>query len=121
MIGMAATLANAAAVSNVAAYIQTFPDNPAEKTIDGDTDHGAKLYRVCAYCHGGDGLGKQALNAPRLTGMSDWYLARQLNHFKDGVRGAHLQDFYGYQMGLMGQSLHDEQAVSDIIAYINTL
>ncbi len=121
MIGMVATLANDTAVNNVAAYIQTLPDNPAEKTIAGDTEHGADLYRICAYCHGGDGMGNQALNAPRVAGMSDWYLARQLSNFKDGVRGAHLQDFYGFQMGLMGQTLHDEQAVSDIIAYINTL
>jgi len=121
MIGMVATLVNDTAVNNVAAYIQTFPDKPAEKTIDGATEHGAELYRVCAYCHGGDGMGKQALNAPRIAGMSDWYLARQLSNFKDGVRGAHLQDYYGFQMGLMGQTLHDEQAVSDIIAYINTL
>ena len=53
--------------------------------------------------------------------MSDWYLARQLQNFKDGVRGAHSSDFYGFQMGLMATTLHDEQAIKDIIAYINTL
>ena len=79
------------------------------------------MYAVCAYCHGDDGMGNQALNAPRLAGMSDWYLARQLQNFKSGVRGAHPQDYYGFQMGLMGQSLHSDQAVDNIIAYINTL
>ncbi len=121
MIGMVATLANDAAISNVAAHIQTFPDNPPEKTIDGDLAAGAKLYNVCAYCHGKDGMGNEALNAPRVQGMSDWYIARQLQNFKDGVRGAHPQDYYGFQMGLMGQSLHDEQAMNDIVAYINSL
>jgi cytochrome c oxidase subunit 2 len=121
MIGMVATLADEAAVDNVVAHIQTLPDNPAAPTIDGDLAHGKKLYVVCAYCHGADGLGRQALNAPRIAGSSDWYLARQLQYFKDGVRGAHQQDFYGFQMGLMGQSLHDDQSVNDIIAYINTL
>jgi cytochrome c oxidase subunit 2 len=121
MIGMVATLANDAAIDNVTAHIQTLPDTPPEQTIDGDLLHGAKLYNVCAYCHGDEGMGNQALNAPRIAGMSDWYLARQLANFKDGVRGAHPQDYYGFQMGLMGQSLHDEQAVNDIIAYINTL
>ncbi len=122
MVGMVATLADEAAVDNVVAYIQTLPDNSADSTIlDGDPEHGQKLYTVCAYCHGGDGMGKQALNAPRLAGSSDWYLARQLQNFKSGVRGTHPKDFYGYQMGLLSQTLHDEQAVDDIIAYINTL
>lgn len=121
MIGMAAVLADDAAIDNVAAHIATFPDNPAAASISGDESHGKKLYAVCAYCHGDDGMGNQALNAPRLAGMSDWYLARQLQNFKSGVRGAHPQDYYGFQMGLMGQSLHNEDAVNNIIAYINTL
>ena len=96
-------------------------DGPTVTTIDGDIARGQKLYTVCAYCHGGDGMGRQALNAPRLSGSSDWYLARQLRHFKEGVRGAHPKDYYGYQMGLLSQTLQDEQAVDDIVAYINTL
>lgn len=121
MIGMVATLADEAAVNNVVAYIGTLPDNPAPGTVTGDVVHGQKLFKVCAYCHGRDGMGNQALNAPRTAGMSDWYMARQLQNFKDGVRGAHLQDFYGFQMGLMGDTVQDEQAINDIVAYINTL
>ncbi|HNP62870.1 MAG TPA: c-type cytochrome [Woeseiaceae bacterium] len=121
MVGMVASLPNDTAINNVTAHIATFPDNPPDSTIEGDPAHGRKLYAVCAYCHGGDGMGNQALNAPRIAGMSDWYIARQLSNFKEGVRGAHPGDYYGFQMGLMGQSLHDEQAVNDIIAYINTL
>jgi cytochrome c oxidase subunit 2 len=121
MIGMVATLVDEAAIDNVVAHIQTLPVNPITTTIDGDVEHGKKLYTVYAYCHGGDGMGRQALNAPRIAGSSDWYLARQLQYFKDGVRGSHPDDFYGFQMGLMGQSLHDDQSVNDIIAYINTL
>ena len=121
MIGMVATLGNDAAVDNVVAHIRSFPDDPAPPTIDGDIAAGKKGYAVCAYCHGADGMGVQAMNAPRLQGMSDWYLARQLTYFRDDVRGSHPQDYYGFQMGLMGQSAHDEQAVKDLVAYINTL
>jgi cytochrome c oxidase subunit 2 len=53
--------------------------------------------------------------------MTDWYLARQLQNFKDGIRGAHPTDYYGYQMGLMANVLQDEQAIKDLVAYINTL
>jgi cytochrome c oxidase subunit 2 len=48
-------------------------------------------------------------------------MARQLDNFKTGVRGAHPKDYYGFQMGLMSITLRDEQAINDVIAYINTL
>jgi cytochrome c oxidase subunit 2 len=121
MIGMVATLADEQAVDNIVAHIRTFPDNPSAASVEGNVGAGADEYRICAYCHGKDGMGVQALNAPRIAGMSDWYLERQLVNFRDDVRGSHPQDFYGFQMGLMGQSLYDEQVVKDLIAYINTL
>lgn len=121
MIGMVATLADEQAIDNVVAHIRTFPDNAPANTIVGDIESGQKHYNVCAYCHGKDGMGVQALNAPRAAGMSDWYMARQLQYFKDDVRGGHPQDYYGKQMGFMGDILHDQQAINDVIAYINTL
>jgi len=122
MIGMVATLPDEASVDNVVAHILSLPDNPIEKTIEGgNLADGQQEYRVCAYCHGADGRGVQALNAPRLAGMSDWYLERQLQSFRNEVRGSHPQDYYGFQMGLMGQSVYDEQAMTDLVAYINSL
>jgi cytochrome c oxidase subunit 2 len=121
MAPMANLLATDEAIDNVVAHIATLPDNAAPATISGNISKGAKTYAVCAYCHGGDGLGVQTMNAPRLAGMTDWYLARQLGHFRDGVRGAHRQDYYGLQMGLIGAILTDEQKINDVVAYINTL
>ncbi len=121
MAPMAATLVNEAAIDNVIAHIQTLPDNPSPATIDGDVGKGEKLYRVCSYCHGADGQGIQAMNAPRAAGMNDWYLARQLENFRDGIRGSHSSDYYGFQMGLMAAIARDEQAINDLVAYINTL
>jgi len=121
MAPMAATLANDAAIDNVIAHIQTFPDNPAAPSIDGDVANGARFYAVCAYCHGGDAQGIQAINAPRMQGMTDWYLVTQLKNFRAGIRGAHPQDFYGKQMGFMGRTVQNDQSINDLIAYINTL
>jgi cytochrome c oxidase subunit 2 len=121
MAPMAATLATDAAVENVIAHIRTLPDNPAPTTLDGDVKAGQKIYNVCAYCHGGDGMGIQAINAPRMAGMTDWYLANQLKNFRSGVRGAHPQDFYGKQMGFMGRNLQTDEQIDDVIAYIGTL
>ena len=121
MAPMAATLANEAAIDNVIAHIQTLADSKSAATVAGDAGKGAKLYTVCAYCHGKDGSGNQSLNAPRVAGMTDWYMKRQLHNFQQGIRGLHPTDYYGFQMTLMAKTLHDEQAVDDLVAYINTL
>ena len=61
------------------------------------------------------------MNAPRIAGISDWYTANQLRNFRDGLRGAHPQDFYGQQMAQMAQMLNEEHEINDVIAYMNTL
>lgn len=121
MAPMAGTLGNEAAISNVIAHIQTLPDNPAPATIEGDVANGERLYNVCAYCHADAAQGVQAMNAPRMAGMSDWYMKRQLENFQQEIRGQHPTDFYGFQMSLMARTLYGEQDVDDLIAYINTL
>ncbi len=121
MIPMAATLPDETAVDNVAAYISSLPDDHQKATLAGDADRGKTLYATCAGCHGAAGEGIWSTNAPRLAGMSDWYLARQLHNFQQGIRGGHPQDFYGAQMGLMARILKDDKAVDDVLAYIHTL
>ena len=121
MRGMAATLTTEAAIDNVVAYIGTLPDVPAAPTISGNIDAGRKLYDTCVNCHGREGQGIWAMNAPRAAGMSDWYVAGQLRKFRDGIRGTHPQDRYGRQMAQMAKMLNDEQEINDIVAYMNTL
>lgn len=121
MAPMAGILINDAAIDNVIAHIETFPDNPSPSTVDGDVVNGQRLYNTCAYCHGRDAQGIRAINAPRMAGMTDWYLASQLKNFRAGVRGEHPQDFYGKQMGFMGRSIQNDKLVNDLVAYINTL
>jgi cytochrome c oxidase subunit 2 len=123
MAPMANTLATDAMVANVAAYIESLPDTPATPTItNGDVANGQALFEpTCGVCHNERGEGIWAVNAPKLAGMSDWYLVRQLRYFKDGVRGTHPQDEYGFQMTSMVQALKDDQAINDVVAYINTL
>lgn len=121
MVPMAATLVDDAAIDNVVAYIKTLPDRPAPATVKGNASNGKQRYVTCGACHGADGRGVQAMNAPGLAGMSDWYLVTQLKNYKQGIRGTHPQDQYGVQMALMAAILRDDQAVNDIVAYINTL
>ena len=79
------------------------------------------MYETCGTCHGAKGQGIQAINAPRLAGMSDWYMVTQMKNFKQGIRGAHPKDMYGPQMASMAAIVADDQATGDLVAYINTL
>jgi cytochrome c oxidase subunit II len=116
-----ATPLDDAAIDNVVAYIASLPDNRASTTIHGNAAEGASQYTTCAYCHGPAGQGSWSTNAPRLAGMSDWYLARQLQQFKQGHRGRHPQDFNGSQMATMSRTVLDGGDTDDLLAYINSL
>ena len=121
MAPMANTLADESAVANVVAYIKTLPDSSPPVTVNGDVARGEELFVTCTACHGPQGQGIWAQNAPRLEGMNDWYLARQLENYKKGIRGSHPQDLYGKQMTLITSVLRTEQDIQDVVAYINTL
>ena len=121
MIPFASMLADDTAVRNVVAYIKTLPEVRPPASVVGDPVHGKKLYQTCSACHGDTAKGIWATNAPRLSNMSDWYMARQLQHFRDGIRGGHPQDFHGAQMRSMAKVLPDDQAVADVLDYIRTL
>ncbi|MGQ0383785.1 MAG: c-type cytochrome, partial [Gammaproteobacteria bacterium] len=117
----AAMLPDETAIRNLAAYVETLPGHEPQATVAGDAGRGRSLYTTCAACHGRQGQGIWALNAPRLAEMSDWYMVRQLQNFKQGIRGAHRRDFYGWQMATLTGMLKDDDAIRDLVAYINTL
>ena len=87
----------------------------------GDPAAGQALYAVCAACHGAQGEGNAALNAPKLTGLGGWYLKRQLANFKHGLRGSNPKDAFGQTMAPMAATLADEAAVDNVIAFIQRL
>lgn len=121
MAPMAATLVDETAIDNVVAYIESLPNKPTVPTVAGNTENGRRLYTSCAACHGKEGEGIWSQDAPRLAGMNDWYLVSQLKNFKAGIRGTHPTDFQGKQMALLARMLKDDQAINDVVAYINTL
>jgi len=120
MRAIAVTLDDAV-IHEVVAHVASLPDEHPQATVRGDTARGKELYATCVYCHGAKGEGVWTTNAPRLAGMNDWYLARQLRGFKGGLRGRHPEDYYGAQMALIGPSVSDDAAIDDLLAYINTL
>lgn len=93
----------------------------ANVQADGNAVKGESYYAVCAGCHGADAMGMEATSAPRLQGQHDWYLVRQIKYFRDGIRGAHKDDKFGAPMRGMVATLPNEQAIKDVVAYIQTL
>jgi cytochrome c oxidase subunit 2 len=118
---MALTLADDQAVADVAAYVATLPAPTPAITVEGDAAAGKNAYAICVACHGANGEGNISLNAPRLSNQHDWYIVRQLQNFKKGIRGTHKGDVYGAQMRPMAMVLANDQAVNDVTAYISTL
>lgn len=119
---MALSLRTEEDVAAVTAYLASLPRlDPAPELTGGDPAKGEQYYAVCATCHGQNGAGNQALNAPPLVGSSDWYLMTQLMNFKAGIRGADPRDPTGMQMRGMSYTLPDDQAILDVLAYIQTL
>jgi cytochrome c553 len=79
-----------------------------------------QLYQPCIVCHGDVGQGNTALGAPALAGQEATYLARQLQHFKSGVRGGDPRDTQGAQMKAMAAPL-SEDAIQRLAEHLSVL
>ena len=119
---MALWLQTDADIEAVAAHVASLPPaRPAPLLQGGDATAGAVLFTPCLACHGPEGRGNEQIGSPPLFHASDWYLLTQLQHFKQGIRGANPLDAQGALMLPMAKLLPDEQAMKNVIAYIMTL
>ncbi|MFY0685992.1 MAG: c-type cytochrome [Cyclobacteriaceae bacterium] len=121
MTAMAKTLGSDDQVKDVVAYIATLaPVTVASTITGGDAEKGKLSYQICAACHGANAEGNKTLNAPRLTGVDDWYLIDQYKKYGNELRGSHPEDTFGAQMKAMSTTLNDED-LKNVMAYIQTL
>ena len=118
---MAMVLPDDAAIKEVAKFIGAMSPAKIDNTGKGDPVAGKVHYALCAACHGPEAAGLVNMNAPNLTLQQDWYLVRQLQNFKNGIRGANPKDLFGQQMRPMAMILRDDQAIEDVVAYIASL
>lgn len=82
---------------------------------------GREAFLVCQSCHGVNGEGSQALNAPPLAGLDSWYIYHQLKNFKAGLRGWDAElDINGVVMAGMAAGL-DDNTMKNLVSYIATL
>jgi len=73
--------------------------------------------RYCTTCHGADGMGSEGISAPRLAGLEEWYLKRQLENFRAGIRGTHEMDLQGREMRPMAMPLTDA-SIAELLEWI---
>jgi len=80
--------------------------------LEGDPEAGKQVSATCVACHQADGMGKNNAKAeswPRLAGLPEAYIAKQLHDFKSGERNnASMAAF---------ASMLDEQKIADVSAY----
>ncbi len=99
-------------------------DAAADASPDSATDAAAAVtagadYAFCTVCHGAHGNGNPAINAPKIAGMEPWYLKRQLEQFRAGLRGTKPTDLPGMEMQPVGVQLND-LAIDAVAAYVGT-
>ncbi|HTF32385.1 MAG TPA: cytochrome c4 [Myxococcota bacterium] len=122
MRAIAQTISGEDSVRELAAYIAYLPPvKPPPGLRGGDPEHGSNLFVACVGCHGLNGDGNRNLALPAINHQADWYLLTQLKHFKAGIRGGTPGDNAGASMRAMAQTLADDQAMLDLVAYITTL
>lgn len=119
---MAMSLATEDEIKTIAGYVaQLAPKKPIPVLSGGDPAKGKTLYALCTACHQADGAGNEALKAPPLTHANDWYIASSLKRYRAGIRGSNPLDVSGAGMRPMAQTLTNDQAVLDVVAYIVSL
>ena len=82
---------------------------------------GEAIWATCATCHGAQGEGNAAMKAPSLVNQNSWYLKRQLQHFRSGLRGTADGDALGAQMAAIAMGLPDDQAIDAVVEHIDDL
>lgn len=117
-------MVSALSVSELAAIASWVANTESPKpvpTLAANSSAGKVLYQNCVMCHGAQGEGNKTIGAPTLTGLNDWYLATQLNHFRLNVRGDQSADIYGQQMKAASMMVTSEQDAANLAAYITQL
>jgi cytochrome c oxidase subunit 2 len=77
----------------------------------------ADEYVYCTVCHGVQLMGNPIIEAPRLSGMEQWYVERQMLAYKKGLRGVHEADVKGMEMRTMAAALSNDQ-ITEVAAYV---
>lgn len=108
MRAMSRQMLSEAEISAVSSHVSGLAPVTSAATLAGDAAAGQQAYTLCVPCHGAKGEGNEAVKAPPLAGMDDWYIASQIRKFKAGVRGTVAGDPVGPIMQAMSMTIQPE-------------
>lgn len=130
MASFAKALDNDQAILDVVAYIGTLTAvHPKRTENSGDPIRGKFLYMDeirCSQCHGSTGQGLkqpygEGSGSPRLSGQHDWYLIRQLQLFKTGIRGDPKDKFAMEMRVWIKLHVKSDQDINDLAAFLSEI
>lgn len=118
-------------LDDAAAFVESWhiSDKPTMFTTPGNLDNadqsdflaGKGLYDTkCADCHGARGEGNEHVSAPPLAALAPWYIEKQVDKFRSGLRGADEADIYGQIMVGAATDLSSED-MSALNAYLSAV
>ncbi len=96
-----------------------FSTGTAEQYSLLNTDVQPLSNKVCATCHGANGVGNPVVGGPSLGGLEPWYLKNQLMSFRAGYRGTDPDYIPGFEMQDSVNELSDAE-IDELVAYIST-
>jgi len=105
----------------VIAYVQSLPVQQPPSSLRGDIEAGRQIYATCSACHGSSAEGNEALDAPNLRSLPDWYIVDELRKFKTGARGASPDDPPGGRMRAIAATLRSDEDMRAVASFIATL
>ena len=126
MASIAKGLTSESDVLLLSQFIKSFPkpvvNTKSRAQIDANSlKNGSRYYHAkCGACHGGEGQGNKAFNAPKLNMLDTGYLLRQMNNFSTGIRGTEKADKLGRQMAMMAKTTSGQE-LKDIVYYLSTM
>lgn len=121
MRGVAASLPKDISLAELSRMVTAFRPKVSRSEVDGDPVAGKRSYQKCAQCHGDQGQGREDQHAPKLAGMSDWYLLAQIKAFRTKLRGVDPRDADGEVMSAALLKAGDGNDIRNILAYLATL
>jgi len=84
-------------------------------------DRGQALFGYCSPCPGPNGHGTEALAAPNIAGLPQWYVQAQLEKFRAAHRGYSPWDTTGIRMKSMSWTLGLPGDVESVAQYVASL
>jgi cytochrome c553 len=112
-------LLNGSAVALALAVVVAGCQDPAP--AKDSLEYSQQLYGGCVQCHGENGEGNPAVEAPSIAGLPLWYVKRQLRGFQNSYRGWHPEDLAGKRMQPMARALDTDEKLDLVAAYVASM